>query len=264
MYPPSYPPPLRPIRAVAIFALAALAADSLVGIAVAVIDLQRATLIDRIPVDPTVTDAELGLSDTVYAASGIVQLATFLLAMVAFLVWLYKVRVNAEILAPAEQRYARPWVILGWIVPVVWFWYPKQVVDDVWTASHSRGSAPGPRSWLVTGWWAAWLIGNWVSNLAASQLYRAEELESMAAAARFEVVCIGVMLVAAGSAATVVYRISNAQEARRLEPVQQPGDGWGSGAVQQPGDGWGSGAVRQQPGDGWAPGAVQQRTGEGE
>jgi len=223
MYPPSYPhpypPPLLPVRTVTIVALTALAVDSLVGITVAVIDLQRAALIDRIPVDPTVTEAELGLSDTVYAASGLVELAAYLLAVVAFLVWLYRVRVNAEILAPGEQRYARPWVILGWIVPIVWFWYPKQVVDDVWTASHSRGSAPGSRSWLVTGWWAAWLIGNWVSNLAASQLYRAEELESMAAAARFDVVCIGVMLVAAGSAATVVYRISNAQEVRRLEPV---------------------------------------------
>jgi hypothetical protein len=52
-------------------------------------------------------------------------------------------------------------------------------------------------------------------------LFQAEDLESMAAAARFDVVCIALMLVAAGLAATVIYKISNAQEARRLEPVQQ-------------------------------------------
>ena len=72
MYPPTYPPPLRPVRGLAMFALSALALDSLVGIAAAVIDLRRAALIDRIPVDLTVTEDDLAVSDLVYAASGLV------------------------------------------------------------------------------------------------------------------------------------------------------------------------------------------------
>jgi hypothetical protein len=254
------------------FALSALALDSLVGIAAAVIDLRRAALIDRIPVDLTVTEDDLAVSDLVYAASGLVEMASYLLAVVAFLVWLYRVRVNAEILAPRGHRHPRQWTILGWIVPIIWFWFPKQIVDDVWTASHRRGPEPSPRSGLVTVWWAAWLIGSFVSNAAGRLLFQAEDLESMAAAARFDVVCIALMLVAAGLAAMVIHKISKAQEARRLEPVhpqasdgwpagavqQQPGDGWASGGAQQAGDGW----AQQRAGDGWASGGVQ-RTGEG-
>jgi hypothetical protein len=246
-----YPPPLRPVRTVRNFALAALALYSVVAIAVALIDLQEAAFIERMLVDPTVTDAEISFSDAVVAVFSLAELAATLLAMVAFMVWLYRVRANAEILAPEEHRRAKIWLVAGWIVPIVSWWFPKQIVDDIWTASHRRGPEPSSRAGLVTGWWAAWLVGSWLSYVAGRLFLRAEELEAMANADRFDVVCIAVMLVAAGLAAKVIYRISNAQEERRLEPVQQ-----------QPGDGWAPGAV-QQPGDGWVPGAVQQRTGEG-
>ncbi|MEU8248678.1 DUF4328 domain-containing protein [Nonomuraea sp. NPDC048916] len=36
------------------------------------------------------------------------------------------------------------------------FWYPKQIVDDIWRASHRAGADPSPRSRLVTVWWASW------------------------------------------------------------------------------------------------------------
>ncbi|MCA2175219.1 DUF4328 domain-containing protein [Nonomuraea glycinis] len=252
--------------------MAALAVYSVAAVAVVVSDLQQAALIDRILVDPTVTDAEINLSDALATVFAVAELATTLLAMVAFMVWLYRVRANAEIITPAEHRRARIWLVAGWIVPIVSWWFPKQIIDDIWTASHRRGLEPSPRAGLVTTWWAAWLMGSWTSYVAGRLFLRADEPEAMAAAARFDVVCIALMLVAAGLAAMVIHKISKVQEARRLEPVHpQAGDGWPAGAVQQqPGDGWASGGAQQagdgwaqqRAGDDWASGGVQ-RTGEG-
>lgn len=221
-YPPP-PPPLRPVRGPAILAVVALVADSLVGVVAAVIDLWYADVVDRIIADATsVTDAEIDTADLVYALSGIVETVAYLAAIVAFLVWLFRVRANAEILAPHGHRRSRAWLILGWIVPIVSLWFPKQIVDDIWDASARSWSA---RKGLLHAWWAAWLVGAWVSNVAARLLFNAEEADALATAARFDVVSIALMLVAAVFAILVVLRISGEQEKRRTEtsPVLHPG-----------------------------------------
>ncbi|MEV4837003.1 hypothetical protein AB0K05_20915 [Nonomuraea sp. NPDC049486] len=69
-------------------------------------------------------------------------------------------------------------------------------------------------------------MGNWVALVAGRLFFNAEELESMASAARFDVLSCALMLVAAVPAALVVLRISNAQEARRpaapVSPFESP------------------------------------------
>jgi hypothetical protein len=48
------------------------------------------------------------------------------------------------------------WAVLGWVVPIVQLWFPKQVVDDAWTA---LGRLPGRAQKRRTGWWwLAWLV----------------------------------------------------------------------------------------------------------
>ncbi|GAA4520147.1 DUF4328 domain-containing protein [Nonomuraea ferruginea] len=222
-----YPLPLRPARGVAFLAVGALVLHSLVAVGVIVVDLQRAAFIDRVIADPAaITMEEVEASDAVYALTGMAELGVYVLTAVAFLVWIFRVRANAEILAPDEQRHSRPWAILAWFVPIISLWFPKRIVDDIWSASHRDENDPWPRSGLVTLWWALWLIGNWVALVAGRLFFNAEELESMASAARFDVLSCALMLVAAVPAALVVLRISNAQEARRpaapVSPFESP------------------------------------------
>ena len=61
--------------------------------------------------------------------------------------WLGRARRNADRIAPDQQRLSSVWVWLGWIVPIVNFWFPKQVIDDVWRSTV--GDPAEPR----TGWW---------------------------------------------------------------------------------------------------------------
>lgn len=80
--------------------------------------------------------------------------------IILFLVYLYLARVNAEALAPsAKQRHAPIMVVFAWLIPVVQFWWPKQILDDVWRAS--RPDTPRditdlsalPKPGLVRAWW---------------------------------------------------------------------------------------------------------------
>ncbi|TWD80618.1 uncharacterized protein DUF4328 [Kribbella amoyensis] len=99
----------------------------------------------------------------------------FLATGIAFLIWLWQARENTEILRPAaayqggarpaEHRHAQGWIVGGWVCPIVQFWYPLQVVEDVATASeptHQPGMVQTSRvRTLLYTWWAAW-VGFWV------------------------------------------------------------------------------------------------------
>jgi hypothetical protein len=224
MYPPSPysqpsyappPPPLRPARGLGLFAVIGLVITSVVSILAAVIDLWYAGVIDEMIADiDSVPEARINQAYLVYGLSGLLETAALILAIVAFLVWLFRVRSNAEILAPGQHRRSTPWLIFAWIIPIISFWFPKQIVDDIWTASRDRDQSGAG---LIGFWWAAWVIGSLVENVAGRLLFNAEELDSIAAAARFDVVSIGLMLVAAVLAVFVVRQITEAQERRLTE-----------------------------------------------
>jgi len=79
------------------------------------------------------------------------------------MVWLWAARKNAEMLCRARHRHSAGWVIGGWFCPIVYLWFPCQVVGDVWRTSHPDTPAETldisvlPHSALVRGWWLTWL-----------------------------------------------------------------------------------------------------------
>jgi hypothetical protein len=100
------------------------------------------------------TAADLEAADT-DALATLVSWPSFLVwiaAGVAFVVWLWRARINAELMSgAAAHRRSRGWVVGGWAAPVVNLWIPYQVVADIWRASAPRRSAPLT---LVNAWWA--------------------------------------------------------------------------------------------------------------
>ncbi|HEY0495280.1 MAG TPA: DUF4328 domain-containing protein [Kutzneria sp.] len=88
-----------------------------------------------------------------------------LAAAVVFIVWLWRVRANAELVAGAQsQRLGRGWAIGCWFCPVVNLWFPYRYVVDVWRASRPARGADG----LVLAWWLTWLAGNLIGTFGAN------------------------------------------------------------------------------------------------
>jgi hypothetical protein len=141
-YAPLAPDVVRPPRVAAIVALTALGANALVLNVVAVV------------VAAGLIRDDGGLSEDAFAAVGLLQLLPLLTAAVAVIVWLWQARTNADAINELPDTWGRPWIILGWIVPIISFWVPRNIVGGVWYAS-----APSGRSaWPVNAWWATWLV----------------------------------------------------------------------------------------------------------
>lgn len=157
--------------------------------------------------------AVLDRADTAEALTGLAagaQSVVLLVCGIVFVVWLWRVRVNAEVFAPDGHRKARPWVIAGWLVPIASAWYPRRVVLDVWNAS-CLGDRPKGRA-LVNLWWTLWLLttlGGWFLAKVVDAADTAQEIHDAMLPMLF---IDAVDLAAALVAAVMVLRLTRMQD----------------------------------------------------
>ncbi|WP_069813864.1 protein kinase domain-containing protein [Streptomyces sp. TP-A0874] len=76
-------------------------------------------------------------------------LATVLL----WVLWFYRVRQNAEAFASEPQRFSRGWAVGAWFTPVAQLYLPKQIANDIWSASLLPDRPPVLSRTLLNSWW---------------------------------------------------------------------------------------------------------------
>lgn len=101
-------------RAVAIL-LGAVAAADVVAVWA---DLSLLDVSDRLAGEDwsVALERDSDRADGLVALAGILQTLTYVAAIVVFLVWFHRVRVNAEVFDPFGHRKKRGWAIGGWFV----------------------------------------------------------------------------------------------------------------------------------------------------
>lgn len=123
-----------------------------------------------IPLRPHVVSTQAGLLSALLTAQAGVLLLSIALPVLRFvvallfactvpvlLVWLHRVRRNAEV--PGRvHRWSPRWVVGMWFVPVLNLWAPYQAIADIAAAGapeSRRAEATRP----VLAWWLSWLVG---------------------------------------------------------------------------------------------------------
>ncbi len=123
-----------------------------------------------IPFRTHVVSTQAGLLSALLTAQAGVQLLSIAVPLLRYfvallfactvpvlLVWLHRVRLNAEV--PGRVHRWSPRRVVGvWFVPVLNLWAPYQAVADI-----AAAGAPEPRRAEVTrqvlAWWLSWLVG---------------------------------------------------------------------------------------------------------
>jgi hypothetical protein len=150
------------------------------------------------------------LADTLTDAAGVAQGFMLFVCAVVFVIWLWRVRRNAEVFAPDGHRKARAWVIAGWVVPIASLWYPRRVVVDIWDASSTREKPEGHG--LINAWWTLWLISNTVGQVLYAAFDEADTAQRIHDSTAQMMAADGLDLVAALLAAALVLRLTRMQD----------------------------------------------------
>jgi len=128
-------------------------------------------------------------------------------------VWLTRARQNAMLLTWYQPRRSEAWIWLSWIIPVVNFWFPKQVVDDVIAATAQASGRPR----IGTGWWwTAWVTSTLLGSASAASTFFPPNpgLHTALVAAEAVVVVISLLLWL-----RIVRWVSAAQDERAAPPT---------------------------------------------
>ena len=171
----------------------------------------------------SLTDAQF--SDRFVSLAALIHLGVFVLAGVAFLMWLYRVVANNHALGAHELRFSPGWAVGWWFVPFANFVRRLQIIAETWRAADpgaSRSTAE-TRSHLrapaiVIAWWLLYLIGNVVALF--ERWTSGDPLTRLRGAAELDVASLVVSGAAAGMAITIVLLLTRREEAkaRRLTP----------------------------------------------
>jgi hypothetical protein len=117
-----------------------------------------------------VVSAEDAAKLQVYTLVTGLLIVAFLVAAVAFILWLYNAYRNVEAWRMQGLRWSKGWTIGGWFVPVGNLFIPKAVVDTVRSASATPGNGSMVRTRstpLVWAWWLSYLSPGLLSLIGA-------------------------------------------------------------------------------------------------
>ncbi|MFD8364400.1 protein kinase domain-containing protein [Streptomyces hygroscopicus] len=164
---------------------------------------------------------------------GIGTALTVTVVMVLWLIWFRTAYINSTRLNPGRLRFGSGYAVGAWFIPVAQLWLPKQIANDIWTASVPPG--PGRRGRAVLHWWWAFFVvmflfapvsgfGGLVGDFATDQR----------PAVAIKIIDDGIGFLAGVLAFCVVRRISKMQERRAAQPAgqaQQPAGVFGPPAA---------------------------------
>jgi hypothetical protein len=126
-----------------------------------VADLRRISLVKDLRANPLGFDAARArAADHAVEAAAVVSGIAYLVTVVLFIVWLYRLYTDVQDLRPGRARYSSGWAIGGWFVPFLNWVRPKQVVDDVWRMSSPSQGWEADGGGLVRAWWLSFLAMN--------------------------------------------------------------------------------------------------------
>ena len=170
--------------------------------------------------EPVDEDAEL----PILLFSGLVGFAQFALYVaiaVLFIVWFHRAYANLHALGAEYLRWGKGWAIGAWFVPILNLWRPKQIANDIWRASDPNAPPHQASSWrdkdvpaVFQWWWAAFLVTNWIGNVAGRGVWTADTPTELARSAGVHVISNAFDILAAVLAVVVVARTTSRQDER--------------------------------------------------
>ncbi|MFD0691687.1 DUF4328 domain-containing protein [Actinomadura fibrosa] len=191
--------PVKPVRAFAITVMAALGFSALLLLVEEMVDLWALSLAggtsQRFHTLMNLHDAML-----LFIAVG------FLGSAVSMMAWMWRSRSNAQTINDTPHQWGRPWIIIGWLVPLLNLVVPRRIVGDIWTAV-----APGRRPVLVNVWWVLWLV-YFVSDTVVDRFGDGTTRDSLRAQLQGYAVTTPIGIAAAALAIVMIWRISRLQE----------------------------------------------------
>lgn len=133
-------------------------------------------------------DAPLGDAvNLLVGVSGVAYTLVYLVAGFLTLKWIYRVNLNASLLAPSKE--VRPAWAVGWyFIPFAALYMPFKAMRETWQISQS------PQGWrnvetppLLRWWWGLFILNGLLGNISTRLSFSAKSVDEVASSNQFNV-----------------------------------------------------------------------------
>ncbi|MEK7780067.1 MAG: DUF4328 domain-containing protein [Verrucomicrobiota bacterium] len=139
---------------------------------------------------------------------GLLGLVVYITTAVFFCMWTHRANRNARALGATHLQFTPGWAVGWFFIPIANLWKPRQVMREIWHASHDpRGGPDETTPALVSNWWTLWLVTNILGQLAFRYALNADTARGLMTSEVFSLVSsfveIGLCLVAVKLVTTI-------------------------------------------------------------
>ena len=203
----------------------ALVLVAVVDVAQIVTDYLDYDLVGRIMGGDVVSYSTVSSVTDMRTIADTASVVSYLVAAIFFILWIHRAYRNLDAIG-GLRRWGAGWAIGVWFVPILAWFRPLEIVNDVWRGSDpdSPGRPPAGDERvrpLLTWWWAAFLVSSFVNNFVARLYFHGGTAQSLRSSDRLSIAGDALDLVAAVLAVAVVRATTGRQERRASARAEQ-------------------------------------------
>lgn len=165
------------------------------------------------------SDSEITSNDNREALSGILQLVVLILGGVLFIQWFRRAYYNLGQIT--EINYSDGWAAGGWFVPILTYFRPYQIMNELWTKTlrilrEKSSSFELPNKAIIGVWWAFWVIITIIENATWRIGLDSEEISDFINSSTISIIT-GLLSIPAAILAILVIKQYSKMEVELLE-----------------------------------------------
>jgi hypothetical protein len=219
---PQAVPFFRAASGLALWARIGIALNMLALLLAIVADVGRVNITSRILNGEIVTLADAQASDNFVRLSAVLELGTFVIAVIAFCMWIHLATSNGPALGGAQLRFTPGWAVGWFFVPIANLVRPYQAVSEVWRTSDpgvglttAEQRARMKVSPLVSVWWILLVLAGLISRFVFFNA-RNDTADSLHSSAIADIVGSALLIIAGFLAVALVGAIDTRQTEKHL------------------------------------------------
>src|SRR5437764_10216371 len=123
--------------------------------------LSQRALLARLAVGVQLHPGDVATNDARHRLVGLLKLAAFLGAAIAWLAWLYRAYGNLSLVGSKRSRFPQGWAVGYWLIPFVNLVRAYQAMKDLWLRSESLNDRDGYDNPPAPAFFAVWWGMSW-------------------------------------------------------------------------------------------------------
>ena len=119
-------------------------------------------------------------NDTRQLIIGVLQLITFIVTGVTFLMWIYRANLNARGFGATDMEFTPGWSVGYYFIPFINWFRPYQAMKEIWKVSTNPSDWKNqPSSVLLGWWWTLWLVSSLFGHISGNLSMRVKDQSSL-------------------------------------------------------------------------------------